>query len=176
MKTAFKLLTILTFLSFVACVSKTATDEIADSETTPVQEVTQSNSGEFYGEKFNEEDAVDINLIAGRLEGVDSLEIKLIGTVNSTCAMKGCWMKMSVSEDEEVRVSFKDYGFFVPKSGVEGKTAIINGYAKKVVTDVETLKHFAKDAGKSEEEIEAITEPKEEITFVASGVLIEDTE
>lgn len=55
---------------------------------------------------------------------------------------------------------------------MEGKTALMKGYAKRVLTDVETLKHFAKDAGKSTEEIEAITLPKEEITFKASGVVI----
>jgi len=36
------------------------------------------------------------------------------------------------------------------------------------------LKHLAEDEGKSQEEIDAITEPKMEYTFVAHGVIIEE--
>jgi hypothetical protein len=39
-------------------------------------------------------------------------------------------------------------------------------------TDVKTLQHYAEDQGKSKEEVEAITSPKKEITFEASGALI----
>ncbi len=34
------------------------------------------------------------------------------------------------------------------------------------------LQHYAKDAGKSEEEIKKIKEPKKELQFVAKGVLV----
>ena len=39
-------------------------------------------------------------------------------------------------------------------------------------TSVEELKHYAEDAGKSKEEIAKITEPKLEMSFEASGVLM----
>ena len=35
-------------------------------------------------------------------------------------------MKLSVAQDT-ILVRFKDYGFFVPKQGAEGKSAIVNG-------------------------------------------------
>jgi hypothetical protein len=75
-----------------------------------------------------------------------------------------------------MRVTFKDYGFFVPKEGMEGKEVVFEGVAKRKVTDVDMLKHFAEDAGKSQEEIDAITEPKVELTFVANGVIIKEKE
>ncbi|MDH5603899.1 MAG: DUF4920 domain-containing protein, partial [Cyclobacteriaceae bacterium] len=53
-----------------------------------------------------------------------------------------------------------------------GQTAVIEGIAKKKTTPVEELQHYAKDKGKSDEEIAAITGAKEEISFVATGVLI----
>ena len=37
---------------------------------------------------------------------------------------------------------------------------------------VEHLKHYAQDAGKSKEEIAKITEPKDELTFIADGVIV----
>ncbi|MCE2790741.1 MAG: DUF4920 domain-containing protein [Saprospiraceae bacterium] len=46
------------------------------------------------------------------------------------------------------------------------------GKAYRETTSVEDLKHFAEDEGKSAEEIAAITEPKTELKFMASGVMI----
>ena len=66
--------------------------------------------------------------------------------------------------------------FFVPKEGMGGNQAIIEGVVKRTITDVETQKHYAEDAGKSVEEIAGITAPKEELTFEASGVIILEAE
>jgi hypothetical protein len=48
----------------------------------------------------------------------------------------------------------------------------MKGYATVDTVDVEMLRHFAEDAGKSQDEIDAITEPEYELTFEATGVLI----
>lgn len=162
------------FLIATLSCNSSNTSTVENEEENTNEDIANLNS--TYGEVFDPEEAVDINSLHAVLGDSDSMIIKLTGTINSTCAAKGCWMKMDVEDKEQVRVSFKDYGFFVPTSGVEGKRATINGYAKKVVTDVETLKHYAQDAGKSQEEIDAITEPKEEISFVASGVIIEEVD
>jgi len=74
-----------------------------------------------------------------------------------------------------MRITFRDYGFFVPKDA-SGKEVIIQGIAKKEVTSVEELRHYAEDAGESEEAIAAITEPEENIVFVADGVIIREPE
>ena len=39
-------------------------------------------------------------------------------------------------------------------------------------TPVEELRHYAQDARKSKEEIALITEPKEEISLTAKGILV----
>jgi len=49
---------------------------------------------------------------------------------------------------------------------------VFEGEAQKKVVPVDHLQHYAKDAGKSNEEIAKITEPKEELTFIADGVLV----
>ena len=43
---------------------------------------------------------------------------------------------------------------------------------RNLITSVSKLQHYAKDAGKSDEEVAKITEPKSEIVFTASGVLV----
>tara|TARA_B100001758_G_scaffold96057_1_gene82043 strand:- start:49 stop:516 length:468 start_codon:yes stop_codon:yes gene_type:complete len=99
-------------------------------------------------------------------------DTKLEGQILSTCPMKGCWMKMSVERDT-ILVRFKDYGFFVPKSGAEGKSAIINGKLSVDTLSVAQLRHYAEDAGKSKEEVLKIIKPEITISFLADGVVID---
>ena len=100
-------------------------------------------------------------------------DTKLKGQILSTCPMKGCWMNMSVELDT-ILVRFKDYGFFVPKNGIEGKRTIINGNISVDTLSVAQLQHYAEDAGKSKEEIALINKPEITISFLADGVLIKE--
>jgi hypothetical protein len=95
------------------------------------------------------------------------------GKVDAVCQAKGCWMTMISPAGEEMMVRFKDYGFFMPKD-IAGREVIVNGKAFYQSTTVEELRHYAEDAGKSVEEIEAITEPKQELRFYADGVILLD--
>ena len=79
-------------------------------------------------------------------------------------------MKLDLGNDQEIRVTFKDYGFFMPLNA-EGDV-IINGKAFITETSVEDLRHYAEDAGKSKEEIDAITETERTFAFEADGVLL----
>jgi hypothetical protein len=99
------------------------------------------------------------------------LQVKLSATVDAVCQKKGCWMDLKSGDSSTLRVTFKDYGFFVPKDAA-GKQAVVQGIAKIEETSVADLKEYAKDAGKSTEEIEAIKEPKKELVFEATGVII----
>ena len=132
----------------------------------------QSNKNfESYGESF---DIAGINNYKVEKESLlnnPQDDTKLEGRILSTCPMKGCWMKMSVEQDT-ILVRFKDYGFFVPKSGAEGKSAIVNGNISVDTLSVAQLKHYAEDAGKSKEEISFITQPEITISFLADGVII----
>ena len=55
---------------------------------------------------------------------------------------------------------------------INGKTIVAHGTASIQETSVETLRHYAEDAGKSKEEIAAIKEPKKEIIMNATGILV----
>ncbi|MEH0156830.1 DUF4920 domain-containing protein [Limibacter armeniacum] len=126
-----------------------------------------------YGEKITTLNSISGTALIRQLEQADSLAaVKVTGEVTSSCEVKGCWMKLKLDNSHEMMVKFKDYGFFVPK-GLESGTATVEGVVKKEVVSVDVLRHYAEDAGKSEDEINAITEPQEKIVFVAKGVIIE---
>jgi hypothetical protein len=144
----------------------------SSTETEQAEEVTVTYAS--YGAEITADEVNDVMKLDEIMQGQDSIEVKLTGNIEKTCKMKGCWMTINTGDSSTMRVTFKDYGFFVPKDSVGGRTAIFEGKAFKTVTSIEMLKHYAQDEGKSAEEIEAITEPKEEFTFVATGVLIEE--
>lgn len=132
----------------------------------------QSEELKSYGDPITAEGAMSAQEFVKAMEGKDSLATKLETEVITSCIKKGCWMDVRLPDGEVMKVKFKDYGFFVPTEGLEGRRAILQGYAVKEVTDVATLRHYAEDAGQSEEEIARITEPEESLFFVADGVLI----
>jgi len=129
-----------------------------------------------YGEAISTDGALSLTGLNEQVQGKDSVALTLKGTIEQTCEKKGCWMTVQDENGVATRVTFKNYGFFVPTEGAEGKEVVISGVAKRKITDVATLRHFAEDAGKSQQEIDAINEPKEEIEFVASGVVIYEKE
>lgn len=129
-----------------------------------------------YGAEIAEDGAVSVDEMLAQLNVSDTVQVKVKGEITATCAMKGCWMNLVLPNGEEMRVTFKDYEFFVPKEGMEGNMALIEGQLTRTLTDMETLRHYAEDAGKSEEEVMAITEDKQELSFVANGVIIYKTQ
>ncbi|WP_428654091.1 DUF4920 domain-containing protein [Runella sp.] len=125
----------------------------------------------YFGKKITDKGAVASTTLAQKMGSKEKMSAKVTGTVESVCQAKGCWMKIKTTDGQTMRVSFKDYGFFVPKD-IAGKTVVFEGEAKVKTTPVAELQHYAEDAGKSKEEIEKITEPKHELTFVADGVIV----
>lgn len=99
----------------------------------------------------------------------DTVETVLRGTVNEVCQAKGCWMTLAAGDDEEMMVKFKDYAFFVPMDIAE-REVVLKGKVYYQITPVEELRHYATDAGQSQQEVAAITEPRRELRFLADGV------
>ncbi|AWV98449.1 DUF4920 domain-containing protein [Arcticibacterium luteifluviistationis] len=106
-----------------------------------------------------------------QLDLSDTADLEVEGEVNAVCQAKGCWMTVNLENGETMRVTFKDYGFFVPKN-LAGTKVVFKGKPEVTETSVEELRHYAADAGKTKKEIMAITEPEIALTFVADGVLV----
>lgn len=100
---------------------------------------------------------------------VENVAVK--GKVTNVCEKKGCWLTIETENNEQFFVKMKDYAFFVPTALV-GKNVVLEGNAETKLTTVDELKHYAQDAKKPQSEIDAITEPKEEIRFMANGIKV----
>lgn len=130
-----------------------------------------AKKGDSYGEKITDKGAISLAELGKQLDKKDSVTAKIKGKVLEVCSKKGCWVSMELPDKSKVFVKFKDYGFFVP-TALSGKTVVLDGFAKKKIRSVNELKHYAEDAGKSQAEIDAITKPEKEISFLADGVLV----
>jgi membrane-bound lytic murein transglycosylase len=175
MKIIFKLfLVLLSFVYLSACSSNSA-EEKQNEETTQTETTStdseNNNKEEKYGAEITLENAIAVSEIPAILAKQDSADLKVVGKIGECCQKKGCWMKVPVSENQEMFVRFKDYGFFVPMDS-EGKEIVMEGKVKKEVISASQLRHYAEDAGKSKEEIEKITEDEVRISFMATGVII----
>lgn len=154
-------------LAFLACKNETQTTE---DKTEDIQKEIAYAS---FGMEINDEDALTSERMMEHyktMKAGDTINSKMMGKIEEVCSAKGCWMTLDMDGENEVMVKFKDYGFFMPLNA-EGEV-VINGKAFVSETSVDELRHYAEDAGKSEEEIAAITEPKRTYSFEADGVLL----
>ncbi len=127
--------------------------------------------GTVYGAKTTADGAVDIATVQAMLKTKDTIPVKVKAKVLNSCSKKGCWMNLVIDDKNTAFVKMKDYGFFVP-TDIENKTIVLEGIAFIKITPVDELKHYAEDAKRPQAEIDAIKEPKKEIRFLASGILV----
>lgn len=129
-----------------------------------------------FGDSITAEGAITKEELFAKFENLkegDTVEVKFRSEIKDVCQTKGCWMNMDLSNDKNTFVRFKDYGFFMPLNAA-GSEAIVSGKAFISVESVDELKHYAKDAGKSQAAIDSITEPKVSYSFLSNGVLIKE--
>jgi DNA-directed RNA polymerase subunit F len=128
--------------------------------------------GDTYGEKITADGAVPLSDAVAKLNSeTESVNTKVKAKIVEVCPKKGCWLKLQLNDKETATVKMKDYGFFLPLAA-KGKTVVIDGEVKRKTISVAELKHYAEDAKKSKEEIDAITKPENEIRLTAKGIVV----
>ena len=121
---------------------------------------------ETFGKPLGDAPKVPLAEIVKTPEAFLGKTLRTEGRVSAVCAMKGCWMTLN-QNDRTVRVTFKDYGFFVPKD-IAGATAAVEGVFSVTTIPEATAKHYASETpgGKPE----AISGDQKELSLVATGV------
>jgi len=163
---------ILSVFTLISCKNKD-TESMINEET---KEVSKEMAYQSYGDEISFEKSLTSSEMEVRYQALkigDTVEVNFKSEVNEVCKEKGCWMKLDLPGEEDVMVKFKDYGFFVPKD-IDRKGVVVHGKAYVTEVSVEQQQHYAKDSGKTEEEIAAIDRPKRTLSFEANGVLIKE--
>lgn len=124
-----------------------------------------------FGDSIKNGQVIELASLEKEMADQAKKDIKVKGIVKEVCQNKGCWMIMDLGDGKDIRVTFKDYKIFMPKD-LAGKEVVLDGFAYTDTTSIETLKHYAEDAGKTQAEIEAITSPKIQLAYEAKGVVV----
>lgn len=155
--------------AMVAC-NSTSNQEQTEAENNNVVETAEVTYDYFGDSTFSTDGAIPSDKLIAFMEGKDSVEATVSGTVESVCKKKGCWMNVTVDDGSSMHVTY-NYEFLLPLN-CDGREFVMNGYAYYDTIPVSHLKHLAEDAGKSEEEIEQITESKATLAYLATGVMM----
>lgn len=98
--------------------------------------------------------------------------VRTTGQVEKVCQKKGCWLTLKTqggADQGELRVTFKDYGFFVPTE-IIGRAVEIEGKVVEKTRSEAEVRHFAEDAGRPLPKEEKIVE-KKVYEMIATGVV-----
>lgn len=94
------------------------------------------------------------------------------GLIERSCKAKGCWMELSaVKGGPSMRITFRDYGFFVPLDAA-GADARVAGKLKVRKLSKAEADHLEEDGGKV---VRSKDGSATEISFVADGVELSGT-
>ncbi|HKO59402.1 MAG TPA: DUF4920 domain-containing protein [Thermoanaerobaculia bacterium] len=89
------------------------------------------------------------------------------GTIDKLCTNKGCWMQLVPEGSKHgVRVTFKDYGFFVPTTA-QGWKARAEGVATVKTLSKEDADHLEGEGAKLARNADGTAR---EVSFIAQGV------
>lgn len=120
------------------------------------------------GEKLSGAKPVELAKLMATPSEFEGKTVTVEARVRKACEKKGCWMELTGTNPKGpgIRVTFKDYGFFVPLDSA-GRTAKVEGVVKVAELPEARVKHY---------EQEGATVPKDkdgkyrEVQLVASGV------
>jgi hypothetical protein len=86
--------------------------------------------------------AVPVAVAFAKSKELQGKTVKVAGTVDAVCAKKGCWFVVKGDRpDQTIRITAKDYGFFVPKAA-KGKAAVVEGLLEVKTLDPATAQHL----------------------------------
>lgn len=131
----------------------------------PVQE---TETYEVFGSEV--EQWKEVTSLVSLIESEEELsgkQVTIETEVAKVCQKKGCFF-VANQDGYSARITFKDYGFFIPTDS-QGKTVTLVGTFTVKELSEDQAKHYAEDAG---EDAEAIKGPQKEYSIVATSVMI----
>ena len=120
-----------------------------------------------FGSEIVQKSAVPLSTAIKNFKSGKPTQLTVSGKVQKVCVKKGCWMVIEEG-GQKVRVTFKDYGFFVPQK-LLGNSILAEGELVEKTISKEEAAHYLEDEGASPEKI-AKAKAKKTYRFVATGV------
>lgn len=144
----------------------------SEGEENDESENQEESKTEFGPEKVDVSKAISTEELLANFEGKTEMEATFKAEINEVCSKMGCWINIDKGDGETFMVRFKDH-FTIPTDIEVGTVAYLTGTAIQDTIPVDEQRHYLEDANAPQEEIDAITEDKFEMTFIADGIKLE---
>jgi hypothetical protein len=121
--------------------------QVAGAEVTRLSEpVAVTDDAEIFGAPLDENArATSLEALLDSPGDFVDTAVKVDARISQVCQKKGCFM-IATAGDRAVRISFKDYSFFVP-TDTGGKTVTVTGTFIERELSEKQAAHFREDAG-----------------------------
>jgi hypothetical protein len=122
-----------------------------------------------YGAGVSTGPALTTSELLARANELEGQTVRVEDEAAEVCLRKGCWLLLREGE-ESVRITFKDYAFFVPLD-CAGQRVRVEGVFAVEQSSAGEVRHYLEDAGKFDEAAK-VTKPQRALKLVATGVAI----
>ena len=160
---------------FLACESdpgKSPKGDKPSENATPekLANAEPSKNTKLYGTALGSAQKAELGTVLKKPDEYANKNVIVEGEVRRACTRKGCWMEIAESVDKAAlgaRVTFKDYGFFVPTDSA-GAHAKLEGTLNVETLNAANVEHLESEGAKFASKNPDGT--AREVQFVATGV------
>lgn len=146
-----------------AAVKAEATTPSVDSPAPPA-----ISTGKTYGSSDFNAPTVKLAQLLKDFETYRNQTVSVEGRVQQVCQEQGCWIKIE-DQNISVRAIMKGHSFAVPKE-LKNKRIKITGVMEQKDLPAKVVRHYMKDEGRTNEEIQRVNSPQKVFQFVVDGV------
>ena len=117
--------------------------------STPTPAAAPAASGKSVGAPISAGTELALGEVLANPERFRDRVVTVEGHVRSACTRRGCWMELAAGSDPKLpgcRVTFKDYGFFVPTDSA-GAQAKVQGTVGVNNLPAERVAHLESEGG-----------------------------
>jgi hypothetical protein len=136
--------------------------------TAPVVPVAAAAPVSAFGQPLSAAPALPLSQVLANPDSYGGKTLTVDGRVRAACTRKGCWMELAgEGPGPGCRVTFKDYGFFVPTNSA-GANARVEGTLEVRSVDAAQVAHLESEGAKFA--AKTADGSAKELRMVATGV------
>ncbi len=125
----------------------------------------------LYGQNFDSTGALSVQQLMQFVNNKLDTFCQIKGKIVDVCQSDGSWLTLENAIGSPIFITMKNQGFKVPKD-ITGRRVYVNGFASMDTINVQLLRQYAFEAGKSESEIQGIIKPQSEVVVDATGIIM----
>ena len=158
-------------LGFIAlCGCNTEKPPAPSAQAEPVAAPSAAVARRTFGAPLGASPPVGLGAVLKAPDKFADQSVLVEGEVRRACTRKGCWMELSTAQDPAApgcRVTFKDYGFFVPIDSA-GSKARVEAKVESKLLKPSLVTHMEEEGAKFADK--AADGSAREVRLVATGV------